>query len=271
MLLVIGPAAALAQTRSELVRWQDPDNEGKGVIGYRIHWGESSRSYDQSLDVGIPAFVSDAFESTIEVAADAEVYIAITAYNATHESFHSNESCRAATGECTGGSVSDPTDSEPPPSGVQSQVLGFALWDAASDTVIDSDFQSGEIVLDGDDCFAIEIIGNGYLDDSGPGSIKRVFDGQDPGGCSEPGVSHENNAPFAWEVDEGPDAFACAATLTEVGAHTLTVTPYDGDDCTGNVGTAVTLDFEVIDGSAPPPPPPADEELGQPGKPVLAP
>ncbi len=56
--------------------------------------------------------------------------------------------------------------------------------------------------------------------------------------------------------------------VKRVGSHTLSVTPWDGDDCSGAAGTPVTLTFEVVEGplgSAPPPP----ERLGVPGKPTI--
>jgi len=72
------------------------------------------------------------------------------------------------------------------------------------------------------------------------------FDGQDLGGCSgTPGRSFEDSAPYAWEADAGPGAFECAATLAQPGIHRLTVTPFDGDKCSGLRGAPATLTFEV--------------------------
>ena len=162
----------------------------------------------------------------------------------------------------------DPPPPPPPTGGPQAQVVGFALWDAQNDTLIDGNFQDGEqIMLATNGCTAIEILGNAYLNGSGPGSVKKVFDGQDPGACNDPGVSHDNSAPYAWEADEGPGQFGCAATLTQAGAHVLTVTPFEGNDCTGEQGTPMTLQFIVVGAPDPPPPPP--EPLGQPGQPQL--
>jgi hypothetical protein len=148
-------------------------------------------------------------------------------------------------------------------------VTGFALWNASTDTLIDGSFTSGEkITLPGQSCVAIQILVNAYLDTPGTaGSVKRSFDGQSAA-CTTAGVTHENNPPYAWEVDMGPSLYECAASLTQVGNHTLTVTPYDGDDCTGAQGTPVTLSFEVVNSTAPPPPPPP-ATLGQPGQPQL--
>ena len=52
----------------------------------------------------------------------------------------------------------------------------------------------------------------------------------------------------------------------------MTVTPFDGDDCTGGVGNTVTLEFEVVASPTTPPPPepePEPEALGKPGRPTL--
>jgi hypothetical protein len=115
-------------------------------------------------------------------------------------------------------------------------------------------------------CLAIEIVGNAYLQQFGsPGSLKFSFDGQAPSACSNAPISHENDPPYAWEVDQGPGQFACALSLAGVGPHTLIVTPYDGDSCTGTEGTPAVLSFEVLDAA------PSPEPLGQPGAPMLVP
>ena len=164
------------------------------------------------------------------------------AYHEDAESFYSNEKCRGPAGDCAP-SLPPPPD----PSGSQAAVAGFALWDAESDTSIDSSFESGEqISLADHGCVAIEIVGNSYLAEFGsPGSVMYSFDGQEPSGCHDPGRSHENQPPFVWEVETGPGSFECAASLTQPGSHSLTVTPFDGDNCSGLQGTSVTLDFEV--------------------------
>lgn len=135
----------------------------------------------------------------------------------------------------------------PEPTTAQAAVVGFALWDAQADRLVDAAFESGEqISLADNPCTAIEILGNPYLAGSGPGSVAYVFDGQDLGGCTgTPGSSFENSAPYAWEADSGPGSFECAATLTQRGSHTLTVTPFDGDNCTGHQGSPAMLRFEI--------------------------
>lgn len=259
---------AFAQTRTETLRWTQADTSE--VTGYRIHYGPASRQYTASVDAGIPPIVSGAFEYQVQVDAIADVYFAVTAYNEDAESYYSNERCRAQAGDCAQEPpASTPGDDATPSSGeetAQAGVVGFALWDAQSDSVIDEDFQSGDQISTATyTCTAIEILGNSYLTTSGPGSVAYVFDGQDPGGCNDPGRSHENNPPFAWEEDTGPGSFECAETLTKPGRHTLVVTPFDGDDCTGLQGEPVTLDFEVLDASGSTVP----AALGRPGRPTL--
>jgi hypothetical protein len=267
---LIGAVGASAQTRTEILRWDDSNNTGNNVTGYRIYSGLSSGGYAQSVDAGLPAAVDGVREYSVSVDATADVYFAVTAYNDAAESFFSNEICRGANGACQAPAPEPTPTPTPTPSTAQAGIDGFALWDAQADVVIDSSFTSGEqIPLDNYPCTAIEIVGNAYLSQSGsPGSVMYTFDGQTPSGCTNPGVTYENNPPYAWEIDSGPGKFECAATLTQPGSHTLMVTPFDGDDCTGLVGTPVTLSFDVISAGGATAPPPS-EVLGTPGQPVL--
>lgn len=259
---------AAGQTRTETLRWTHPDTSE--VTGFTVHYGPASRTYTDTADVKIPPVVSGAYQVGIAVDADADVYFAVTAYSDEADSFFSNERCRGPAGDCAPPAEEPPPPSDPPPdpSGAQAAVAGFALWDADSDSRIDASFVSGEQISLGDyPCTAIEILGNSYLNQSGsPGSLMYAFDGQAPSACNDPGRSHENNPPFAWEEDAGSGRFECAPSLTQPGTHTLVVTPFDGDDCTGQQGSSVTLSFDVVDPSAPPPP---DSGIGQPGRPVL--
>ena len=259
-LLVAAPGRdALAQTRTEVVRWQG--NNPANTDGYRIHTGSSSRSYNDSIDVGIPDLIDGAYEFAIAVGADDDVYIAVSAYNAQGISGFSNENCKGPLGACG-------ASSEPPPPGVQSQIVGFKLWNASNNTLIDSSFVSGDqIDADAYPCVAIEIVGNAYLSDSGPGSVRKSLNGVNANTCATPGVDHENHAPYAWEADSGPNSFECAASLGVAGTHTLTVTPFDGDGCSGAEGAPVSIQFDVIQPSADPPP--AESGPGQPGRPYL--
>ena len=184
--------------------------------------------------------------------------MAVTAYDASQrESARSNEKFRPGTTSGGGGGTT-----------AQSAVTGFALWSATTDSITDSNFTSGErIELASLPCAAIQIKTNSYLGaHATPGSVKKIFDGRDLG-CSSAPESHENSPPYAWETDHGVGEYNCAPTLTVPGRHTLVAIPYDGDDCTGKSGSAVTLTFDVIGtGSTPPPPGPT---LGKPGQPVL--
>jgi hypothetical protein len=260
--LILG-APSMAEARTELLRWTHPDSAS--VASFNVYFGTASRSYGAPVDAGKPAPDSaGVYSFSLQVPASVEnqpLYIAMTASGGEgEESAYSNEKIRGPAG-----GLSPPT---PPVSEANAAVVGFVLWDASSDTILDADFRSGEqISSEGQgSCLAIEIVGNAYLQQFGsPGSLKFSFDGQAPAACSNAPLSHENDPPYAWEVDEGPGQFACAPTLTQVGPHTLTVTPYDGDSCTGIEGAPVALSFDVLDAT----PPPA--ALGRPGVPILVP
>jgi hypothetical protein len=267
--LILG-APSMAQARTELLRWTHPD--AGPIASFRVYFGTASRSYGAPVDAGKPAADSAGVRSySLLVPASVEnesLYIAVTAVGEDgQESLYSNEQVRTAADET-------PPPSPPPPPGDEANaaVAGFALWDASSDTLLDADFQSGEqisLAVQGS-CLAIEILGNAYLQQTGsPGSLMFSFDGEVPSACSNAPITHENDPPYAWEEEEGPGQFACALTLTEIGVHTLTVTPYDGDGCTGAEGSPSALTFEVVDGA--PPPEPEPEPLGQPGQPTLVP
>ena len=165
--------------------------------------------------------------------------------------------------------ASAPPPPPPPPPGGGAAVVGFVLWNAQTDTVIDSDFRSGDRIslTDHGTCLAIEVVGNAYLQPSGsPGSVQMALDGS-PASCSQPGLSHENSAPFAWELDSGPGSFECATSLTAVGSHTLTATPWDADNCGASSGLPVSVSCEVLSGSLSGAPPPA--AIGTPGQPFV--
>jgi len=251
-----------AAARTERLRWTQT---GATLDGFRVYWGAASRSYSSQVEVGVPPVDAEgAYFYDLVVPDTQSVYVSVTALAGGVESLFSNERLRSAP---TGGGTTPPP---PPPSGASSAVTGFVLWNAATDTVLDASFVSGEkITLPGQACVAIEILGNAYLNRGldQPGSVKRSFDGQNST-CSTTGVTHENNPPYAWEEDLGAGSFTCAPSLAQVGTHTLTVTPYDGDNCTGAQGTPVTLSFEVVNSSTPPPPPPPPP-IGRPGQPQL--
>jgi hypothetical protein len=193
-----------------------------------------------------------AYYYDIVVPDTATIYVTVTAWYSGLESVKSNEISRAGTSGTT---------TPPPPTTASAAIVGFTLWNALSDTVVDSDFRSGEAIADTvRGCAAIQIKGNAYLNASGPGSVKRVFDGVD-NGCSGQGV--ENAYPYAWEDGATVGQFACAASLSAIGSHTLTVTPYDGDNCSGLAGASATVTFTVTGPSS------TGSTLGAPGQPQV--
>jgi hypothetical protein len=245
-----------ASARTETLRWSQV--EPPAVAGFHVHWRVGTAA-GPTEDVGLPPKDAQGVRSVSIIVDDAvDVYFTMTAYDSNGaSSFPSNEICRGPGVPCGSGG------STPPPTGgdtggtAQAAITGFKLWNASNDTVIDSSFQSGESILTSQyPCVAIEIVGNAYLNDGASGSVKKQLDATG-GSCTTPGVTHENSAPFAWEADEGPGKFACASSLQQAGTHTLTVTPYDGDDCTGAAGATLTLLFQT---NAP---------LGAPGQPFL--
>ena len=89
--LLTAPALA----RTEGLSWQHGDPSV--VTGFRVHVGQASGSYQQVIDVGIPASSGGTFSHTITVPDGDDVYVAITAYDANGlESVYSNEAFRAA-------------------------------------------------------------------------------------------------------------------------------------------------------------------------------
>ena len=92
VLVAAALAAPPAHAREELLRWSYPDD---AIDGFHVLVGTVSRSYDTTLDVGIPARAADgAYEVTISVADDATIYAAVAAYDAQGQSPLSNERVR---------------------------------------------------------------------------------------------------------------------------------------------------------------------------------
>lgn len=247
-------SASAASARTERLRWTEVTT---AVDNFKLYWGTASGSYPSTLNVGVPAKDSTGAYYYDIVVADADtIFVRVSAWYSGLESLKSNEISRAGT---SGGTITPP-----PPTTASAAITGFALWNALTDTVADSDFKSGEVIPDTiRGCAAIGIKGNAYLNATGPGSIKKVLDGVDTG-CV-PGTGLENSYPYAWEDDAGTGNFLCAASLSTVGNHTLTVTPYDGDNCSGAKGTAVTLTFTVSGPSG------SGSTLGAPGQPYIVP
>lgn len=84
-------AAHAAHARTETLRWEY--SEPSLVDGFRAHVGSSSRSYDQTIDLGLPtADGSGVFSRSVQVSDGATVYVAVTAYtNGGQQSPYSNE------------------------------------------------------------------------------------------------------------------------------------------------------------------------------------
>jgi hypothetical protein len=253
-------AASAASARTERFRWSQPGTSPV-ISAFWLYWGTSSGSYGNNLSVGIPVKdATGAYYYDLVVPDSTTIYVTVTAWSGGLESPRSNEISRA--GITGGGGTTTP----PPPSGTASSaVTGFALWNASNDTVVDTSFQNGEAIPDSvRSCASIEIKTNAYLNASGPGSIKKVFDGVD-NGCS--GSAVENTYPYAWEDDGGSvGQFKCAPSLSAIGNHTLTVTPYDGDNCSGLAGAPMTLSFTVSGPSSS-----GTTTLGTPGQPYVVP
>jgi hypothetical protein len=248
--------ASVASARTERLRW----TQTGAVDSFRVYAGLASNSLTTTLNVGLPPKDSTGayYYDMSSLADTATVYFAVSAWSGGLESVQSNVISRVGITSGGGGTTT------PPPTGgggASAAVVGFALWDALSDTVVDASFQSGDTISDNiRACAAIEIKGNAYLNADGPGSIKKVFDGVDKG-CT--GIYVENMYPFGWEDDASVGQFPCAASLTAIGGHTLTVTPYDGDNCSGTAGTPVTVNFTVSGPSSTP------STLGAPGQPFI--
>jgi hypothetical protein len=255
-------SASAASARTERLRWTDTST---AVDNFSLYWGLASGSYTSSLQVGVPAKDSTgAFYYDIVVNDADTIYVTVTASIAGLESARSNEIVRAGITTTT-----PPPPTTPPPTSAtaQSAIVGFSLWNALTNTVVTQNFQSGGTIPDAiRNCASIEIHANAYLNATGPGSIKKVFDGVDNGCSSTAAHSFENSYPYAWEDDAGVGQFACAPSLSAVGNHTLTVTPYDGDNCSGLVGTPVTVSFTVSG-----PAPPSTTTIGAPGQPYIVP
>ena len=253
-------AAGEAGARTERLRWTHPDPGS--VERYTIHVGLSSRSYDTTQDVVAPPKDGDnAFFVDITVADDATVFVAVSATANGLRSDLSNERRR---------DPALPPPPPPPPDPAEADTLGFVLWDATTDQIVDDDFQTDEVVaLANLPCATIEAVPNSYLQTAGtPGSVRFTVNGDVPQ-CNDLDVTHDDDPPYEIGAEDGPGDFACSALLSTVGTHTLAVTPFDDDGCTGAEGQTRMIRFIVE--AVPPPPPPAPEPLGTPGRPTLVP
>jgi hypothetical protein len=242
-LLLVGVEAS---ARNETLQWTHADPST--VTGFRVYWRVDGSSTLNQFAPVLPPVSGNTYTYTAAGVPDTGgVWFSVRAYNAVGDSPSSNEICRGC------GSTTPPPP-PPPGTGAQSGISSLNLRDANTDSVLVANF-TNQTITNG--CTAIEIIGNAYLQ-SGGGSLSKRFDNGTPR-C-------ENTAPYAWEDDAGVGQFNCAASLQQNGSHTLVVTPYDGENCSGTVGTPVTVNFSVNISTTTPPPP---DPIGTPGKPYL--
>lgn len=114
LVLAAGGAAWAAGTRVETLRWAHPDPSD--VAGFRVHVGSAPGVYDRSIDVGLPAQGGGVFTYDLAVPSDADVYVAVTAYDADGlASPFSNEQFRAAPQSGSGGGTAPPPGGSSPP------------------------------------------------------------------------------------------------------------------------------------------------------------
>lgn len=83
-------AVAPASARVETLRWSHPDPSTVG--GFRVHYGTTSRTYTQTIDIGKPTPISGVFTYSLSVPDSDTVYVANTAYaSGFPDSDYSNE------------------------------------------------------------------------------------------------------------------------------------------------------------------------------------
>jgi hypothetical protein len=255
-------AAGEAGARTERLRWTHPDPGN--VDRYTIYIGSASRSYGTTQDVvAPPRDGTNAFFVDITVADDATVFVAVSATANGLESDLSNERRRDP-------EPSDPVD-PPDPGPAQAGVQRFVLWDATANVVADTNFETDEVVSLTDlPCATIGVMPNTYLRTVGtPGSVRFSVNGEVPE-CTEVEVTHDDDPPYALGSEASADNLACHELLTTVGTHTVSVTPFDGDGCTGAEGTTRMVRF-IVEAGDPPAPDPEPVPLGKPGRPTLVP
>jgi hypothetical protein len=99
--LALGVASA-AQARIETLRWLH--SAPPEVSGFRVYVGSAPNTYTQVVPAGLPPLNSDGTRSyALQVADEATVYVAVSAYNSAGESDLSGEQMRApaSSGACT--------------------------------------------------------------------------------------------------------------------------------------------------------------------------
>lgn len=127
--LALGQAA---EARVETLRWSH--SRVADVDGFKVHTGSSAGSYTTMINVGKPSSSNGVFSFNLNVADNATVYVAVTAYGAGFlESFHSSAKKLAPPATTPPPSPTPnptpppPTPNPPPPSGtLWSQDFQFA-------------------------------------------------------------------------------------------------------------------------------------------------
>lgn len=86
-------AAAAAEARSELLRWQHPSPSS--VAGFKVHVGNAPGVYQTTLDVGLPTPSGGVYSYSLQVPDANTVYVSVSAYGPTGlEGAKSNEQQR---------------------------------------------------------------------------------------------------------------------------------------------------------------------------------
>lgn len=153
-----------------------------------------------------------------------------------------------------GGSTAAPSPTSPAPSPSPSptptagSVSGLTLVNADSDGDV-GPLRAGDILdtsILGTHNFSVRASVSGAVE-----SVRFTLDGSV--------VKTESLAPYALMGDIGTDYLPWSAPA---GPHTLTVTPYAGNDATGTAGAPVTVTFTVVAGVGDTTPPTAPGALG---------
>jgi hypothetical protein len=108
-------AADPAAARTERIRWKHPAPDR--VVGFRVHVGSESGTYGQVIDAGKPAPSGNVYEYGLEVADDAVVFVAVSAYAGSESSALSNEVRHKpkGAGRPPGGKPDEPDEPDPDP------------------------------------------------------------------------------------------------------------------------------------------------------------
>jgi len=94
--LIASLSAGNAHAATRTVHWSHPNI--LNVSGFRIVVGPTSRSYDSTIEVGMPSLGDGTYETTVNIPDGRDNYVAVVAYNSAGPSAPSNEAFVAATG-----------------------------------------------------------------------------------------------------------------------------------------------------------------------------